>query len=77
MHAQWPVNVLAAETGAKAVALLVTSEEEADALEEGAALVQELVHEKGLELLGFGCLSNPDMRWCAPLWPALCCRLQL
>lgn len=60
MHAQWPVNVLAAETGAKAVALLVTSEEEADALEEGAALVQELVHEKGLELLGFGCLSNPD-----------------
>ena len=60
MHAKWPVNVLAAETGAKAVALLVTSEEEADALEEGAALVQELVHEKGLELLGFGCLSNPD-----------------
>ena len=43
MHAKWPVNVLAAETGAKAVALLVTSEEEADALEEGAALVQELV----------------------------------
>ena len=38
MHAKWPVNVLAAETGAKAVALLVTSEEEADALEEGAAL---------------------------------------
>ena len=22
--------------------------------------MQELVHEKGLELLGFGCLSNPD-----------------
>ena len=43
MHAKWPVNVLAAETGAKAVALLVTSEEEADALEEGAALVQEMV----------------------------------
>ncbi len=60
MHAKWPVNVLAAETGGRAVALVVTSETEADALEEGAALVQELVHEHGLGLLGFGCLAQAD-----------------
>ena len=60
MHAKWPVNVLAAETGGRAVALVVTSETEADALEEGAALVQELVHEGGLGLLGFGCLAQAD-----------------
>ncbi len=60
MHAKWPVNVLAAETGGRAVALVVTSEAEADALEEGAALVQELVHENGLGLLGFGCLTQAD-----------------
>lgn len=60
MHAKWPVNVLAAETGGRAVALVVTSEAEADALEEGAALVQELVHEHGLGLLGFGCLAQAD-----------------
>lgn len=60
MHAKWPVNVLAAETGAKAVALVVTSATEADALEEGAALVQELVHENELGLLGFGCLAQAD-----------------
>lgn len=60
MHAKWPVNVLAAETGGRAVALVVTSEAEADALEEGAALVQELVHEGGLGLLGFGCLAQAD-----------------
>lgn len=60
MHAKWPVNVLAAETGGRAMALVVTSETEADALEEGAALVQELVHEGGLGLLGFGCLAQAD-----------------
>lgn len=60
MDAKWPVNVLAAETGGRAVALVITSETEADALEEGAALVQELVHESGLGLLGFGCLAKPD-----------------
>lgn len=60
MHAKWPVNVLAAETGGKAVALVVTSDTEADALEEGAALVQELVHEGELGLLGFGCLAQAD-----------------
>lgn len=60
MQAQCPVNVLAAETGAKAVALVVTSDNEADAMEEGAALVQELVHENGLGLIGFGCLADVD-----------------
>lgn len=60
MQAQCPVNVLAAETGAKAVALVVTSDNEADAMEEGAALVQELVHENGLGLIGFGCLADAD-----------------
>lgn len=60
MQAQWPVNVLAAETGAKTQALLVTAETEADALEEGATLVQESIHERGLGLLGFGCLASPD-----------------
>lgn len=60
MQAQWPVNVLATETGAKTQALLVTAETEADALEEGATLVQESIHERGLGLLGFGCLSSSD-----------------
>ena len=60
MQAEWPVNVLAAETGAKTQALLVTAETEADALEEGATLVQESIHERGLGLLGFGCLASLD-----------------
>ena len=60
MQAQWPVNVLAAGTGAKTQALLVTAETEADALEEGATLVQESIHERGLGLLGFGCLASVD-----------------
>lgn len=58
IDAKWPVNVLAAETGGRCVALVVTSETEEDALEEGAALVQELVRESGLGLLGFGCLAD-------------------
>ena len=60
MQAEWPVNVLAAETGAKTQALLVTAESLEDALEEGATLVQESIHERGLGLLGFGCLSSLD-----------------
>lgn len=60
MHAQWPVNVLAAETGARAIALVVTSDNEADALEEGATLVQELIIENGLELIGFGCIADVE-----------------
>ena len=60
MEAKMPVNVLAAETGARTQALLVISENESDALEEGAALVQELIHEKGVGLLGFGCLAQPE-----------------
>lgn len=60
MHAKWPVNVLAAETGARTVALVVTSDNETDALEEGATLVQELINENGLGLIGFGCIANTD-----------------
>ena len=60
MQSQWPVNVLAAETGAKTQALLITAETEADALEEGATLVQESIQERGLGLLGFGCLASVD-----------------
>jgi NaMN:DMB phosphoribosyltransferase len=58
MRAEWPVNVLAAETNARTQALLVTSESVEDAMEEGAGHVQELVHENGLGLLGFGCLAE-------------------
>ncbi|MGM9561698.1 MAG: nicotinate-nucleotide--dimethylbenzimidazole phosphoribosyltransferase [Phascolarctobacterium sp.] len=60
MQAQLPVNVLAAETGARTQALLVTSENAEDAMEEGAALVQEIIHENGLGLVGFGCLANAE-----------------
>lgn len=60
MLGRWPVNALAAETGGNAVALVVTSETEEDALEEGAALVQELVQNSKLGLLGFGCLADAD-----------------
>ena len=60
MQAQWPVNVLAAETGAKTQALLVTAETEADALEEGATLVQERIHAGGLVVRGFGWLASVD-----------------
>ncbi|MDY2637319.1 MAG: nicotinate-nucleotide--dimethylbenzimidazole phosphoribosyltransferase [Phascolarctobacterium sp.] len=60
MEAKLPVNVLAAETGARTQALLVTSETAEDAMEEGTALVQEIIHEKGLGLLGFGCLASAE-----------------
>ena len=60
MHNKLPVNVLAAETKALTQALLVTSEGESEAMEEGATLVQELVHEHGLGLVGFGCLANAE-----------------
>ena len=59
MEAKLPVNVLAAETGARTQALLVTSATVEEALEEGATLVQEIIHEKGLGLVGFGCLASP------------------
>lgn len=58
MENKLPVNVLAAETKARTQALLVTAESEADALEEGAALVQEIIRENGLGLVGFGCLAG-------------------
>ena len=77
MHAKWPVNVLAAETGAKAVALLVTSEEEADALEEGAAWCRSWYTRRDWSFWASAAFPILIMRWYAPLWPALCCRLQL
>ena len=58
MEAKLPMNVLAAETNARTQALLITSETEEDALEEGATLVQELVRENGLGFVGFGCLAE-------------------
>ena len=74
---KWPVNVLAAETGAKAVALLVTSEEEADALEEGAAWCRSWYTRRDWSFWASAAFPILIMRWYAPLWPALCCRLQL
>lgn len=60
MLGRWPVNSLAAETGGQAVALVVTSETEEDALEEGAALVQELVLNNKLGMVALGCLAAVD-----------------
>lgn len=57
MEGKWPVSVLAAETGAEAVPFIVTSEDEASAMEEGAGLVQEMIQKQKLGLLGFGCLA--------------------
>lgn len=60
MLGKWPVNILAAETGAQAVPLLVTAADEAEALAEGAILVKEHVAKDKLEMLGLGCLSDND-----------------
>lgn len=60
MHGSCPVNVLAAQTGAEVLSLLVTAETEEDALLEGAILVSEYVKTEGLGLLGYGCLTNED-----------------
>lgn len=57
---RWPVNVLAAETGAQAVPLLVMAADEAEALAEGALLVKEHAAKDKLQMLGFGCLNNDD-----------------
>lgn len=60
LQGKYPVNVLAAKTGAKAIPLVVTAIKEAEAMEEGATLVQEIIHENGLEAVGFGCLAPKD-----------------
>ncbi len=60
MEAKMPVNVLAAETGAKVKALIVTADNKEDALEEGATLVQEMITTGNLGLLGFGCLADVE-----------------
>ena len=56
-----PVNVLAAETGAEAVPLLVLAESEEEAMVEGAMLVSEYVKKEGLGLLGFGALCDDPL----------------
>ena len=43
IDAKWPVNVLAAETGGRCVALVVTSETEEDALEEGVNALERVL----------------------------------
>lgn len=60
MFGKWPVNILAAETGAQAIPLLVTASDEAEALAEGAILVKEYAAKDKLEMLGLGCLSDND-----------------
>ena len=61
MCGAWPINVLAAETGAEAIPLLVMAEDEAEAMIEGAMLVNEYVKKEGLGLLGFGALCADDL----------------
>lgn len=60
MLGKWPVNILAAETGAQAVPLLVMADNETDAMAEGAILVKEHVAKDKLQMLGFGCLEDKD-----------------
>ncbi len=58
MAGKLPVNVLAEETSAVVYPIVVTSDNKEDALNEGAALVQELIRKHTVELLGFGSLSE-------------------
>ena len=60
MQGVCPVNVLAAETGGAAYALVVTAENAADAMAEGASLAQELIAENKLGIIGLGCLAADD-----------------
>lgn len=60
MLEQTPLNVIAAGVGAKVYPLLIMSENEADALEEGMTLVQELVQSNGLDFIGMGCLASAE-----------------
>lgn len=61
MNGALPINVLAAQTGAEAIPLLVLSEDEAEAMIEGAMLVQEYIKKEGLGLLGYGALSEDEL----------------
>lgn len=58
MLGKWPVNILAAETGAQALPLLVMASDEAEAMAEGALLVKEHAAKDNLQMLGFGCLTD-------------------
>lgn len=61
MNEACPINVLAAQTGAEAIPLLVLAEDEAEAMIEGAMLVNEYVKKEGLGLLGYGALCADDL----------------
>lgn len=60
MHGAWPVNILAAQTKAVVESFVIISESKEEALEEGAILLKEHVCKDNLQMIGFGCLSNPD-----------------
>ena len=61
MCGAWPINVLAAETGAEAIPLLVLAENEEEAIVEGAMLVSEYVKKEGLGLA----IMNRLIRTCS------------
>ncbi|MBQ9764522.1 MAG: nicotinate-nucleotide--dimethylbenzimidazole phosphoribosyltransferase [Phascolarctobacterium sp.] len=61
MTGSWPINVLAAQTGAEAIPLLAMAEDEAEAMVEGAMLVNEYVKKEELGLLGYGALCDDKL----------------
>lgn len=61
MHGAWPINILAAETGAETIPLLVMAEDEEEAMLEGASLVCEYIKKEGLGLLGYGALCADEL----------------
>ncbi len=60
MLGKHPVNILAAQTDAEALPILVMAEDETEAMIEGAMLVNEYVKTEGLGLLGYGSLANAE-----------------
>ena len=57
LQGKYPVNVLAAETNAEAIPIVVTSISDEEALLEGATKLQEFLAKNSLGAVGFGCLS--------------------
>lgn len=60
MLGRTPLNIMAESVGAKVFPLLIMSETEADAYEEGMALLGELVQSNGLDFVGLGCLASAE-----------------
>ena len=60
MRHQTPLNILAESTQARIYPLVVMSETEADAYEEGMNLLQEYALGDKLQLVAFGCLATED-----------------